>query len=200
AARKSPAKTAATKKAAKKAAATKKAATKKAAAKNVATKKTAPRNTSTRKSPAKKVAAGKTAPKKVAARQGATKNTSSKKTATASAAPRKTAARKSGAATARGRKGASITPEQALANTRELLEAKQRQARTTQPWQALDDHAPVHAPEGYQSASAAQHAEELHAAEAQIGRASCRERAEIAEVGVALKEGSKKTVNSCRVR
>ncbi|MEG3158049.1 hypothetical protein ACKVMH_09185, partial [Lysobacter zhanggongensis] len=73
-----------------------------------------------------------------------------------------------GAATARGRKGASITPEQALANTRELLEAKQRQARTTQPWQALDDHAPVHAPEGYQSASAAQHAEELHAAEARL--------------------------------
>ncbi|MGO4776723.1 hypothetical protein AB4084_14665, partial [Lysobacter sp. 2RAB21] len=64
--------------------------------------------------------------------------------------------------------GSHITPEQALENTRRLLEAKQEQARGAQPWQQLDSHH-GHVPQpGPQSESAAQKAGELHAAESRM--------------------------------
>ena len=61
-----------------------------------------------------------------------------------------------------------ITPEQALANTRALLEAKKEHDRQPQPWQMLDQHAgPVdHA--GYQSPEAADKAEQLHEGESRM--------------------------------
>jgi hypothetical protein len=61
-----------------------------------------------------------------------------------------------------------ITPEQALENTRNLLEAKQEHDRQTPAWQQLDGG---HAPEtqgGYQSEEAAARAAELHAAESRL--------------------------------
>ncbi|QQQ03258.1 hypothetical protein JHW41_10005 [Lysobacter enzymogenes] len=63
---------------------------------------------------------------------------------------------------------AHITPEQALENTRRLLQAKQDAAREPQPWQQLDPgHGHVPAP-GPQSESAAHKAGELHAAESRM--------------------------------
>jgi len=61
-----------------------------------------------------------------------------------------------------------ITPEQALANTRALLEAKKEHNRQPQPWQKLDHQAgPVdHA--GYQSPEAADKAEQLHEGESRV--------------------------------
>ncbi len=61
-----------------------------------------------------------------------------------------------------------ITPEQALANTRALLEAKKEHDRQPQAWQKLDQHAgPVdHA--GYQSPEAADKAEQLHEGESRM--------------------------------
>ncbi|MBC7991126.1 MAG: hypothetical protein H7Y19_16300 [Luteimonas sp.] len=61
-----------------------------------------------------------------------------------------------------------ITPQQALANTRKLLKAKQAHDRQPQPWQTLDpEHG--HVPQsGFQSPEAAQKAEELHAGESRM--------------------------------
>ncbi|HEY5780844.1 MAG TPA: hypothetical protein VIT66_03085 [Lysobacter sp.] len=61
-----------------------------------------------------------------------------------------------------------ISPEQALANTRQLLEAKHEHDRQPQPWQQLDpQHGHVPGP-GYQSEGAAAKAEELHAGESRM--------------------------------
>lgn len=66
------------------------------------------------------------------------------------------------------RKPRKITPEQALANTRALLDAKKEHDRQPQPWQRLDQQAgPVdHA--GYQSPEAADKAEQLHEGESRM--------------------------------
>jgi hypothetical protein len=142
----------ATKKAAKKA--TKKAATKKAATKKAATKK----------APAKKAAAKKTATRKAAPRKAATKKVAKK------TAPKKTAPKKVASKTAPKKKPAAkkaITPRKALANTRKLLEAKQRQARETPAWQQIGTQ-PVQGHEGYQSPEAAAKAQELHEGESRM--------------------------------
>ena len=73
-----------------------------------------------------------------------------------------------------------ITPKQALANTRKLLEAKQAQARQPQPWQTLDPQR-EHVPQpGFQSDEAAAKANELHAGESRMasihGSASTQDR------------------------
>ena len=104
------------------------------------------------KSPAK-TAAKKVA--KVPARAAASKAaTSPAKAAAKTPAPRKRSAR--------------LTPEQALENTRQLLEAKQERDRAAAPWQALD-HAAGPAPQaGYQSPQAAAKAQELHAGESRM--------------------------------
>ena len=61
-----------------------------------------------------------------------------------------------------------ITPEQALANTRALLEAKHEHDRQPPPWQTLGA-APGQAPQaGFQSDDAAQKAGELHAGESRM--------------------------------
>jgi len=59
--------------------------------------------------------------------------------------------------------------EQALDNTRKLLEEKQAQARQAPAWQALDDHPAGGAPKsGFQSDDARVQARELHEAEARL--------------------------------
>jgi hypothetical protein len=77
--------------------------------------------------------------------------------------------------TSRTRKPHRITPEEALANTRELLEAKQARDREPPPWRALDaehgqpirDQAtPARDPE--QEAEANMSAEKLHRAESRL--------------------------------
>jgi len=62
----------------------------------------------------------------------------------------------------------AITPEQALENTRKLLEAKHEHDRQLQPWQQLDGSHDVNAHGGYQSEEAAAKAAELHAAESRL--------------------------------
>ena len=164
--------------------------------KKAATKKTAATKTATRKAAAKETAATKTAAKKTAAKKMAAKKTVAKKAATTEQAATKSAATKSaaarsatvsGAASAGGTSssqatasGEALTPERALENTRQLLEAKQERDRTSQPWQSLDpaaDHVPQ---PGYQSSQAASKAQELHAAEARLpsihGSISTRDR------------------------
>ncbi|HEY9540396.1 MAG TPA: hypothetical protein VIR05_02030 [Luteimonas sp.] len=61
-----------------------------------------------------------------------------------------------------------ITPEQALENTRKLLEAKQEHDRQPPPWQQLDGGHDVGDHGGYQSGEAAAKAAELHAAESRL--------------------------------
>ena len=61
-----------------------------------------------------------------------------------------------------------LTPEQALARTKELLEQKLAHDREVQPWQLLDpQHGHVAEP-GYQSNEAADKAMELHAGESRM--------------------------------
>jgi hypothetical protein len=77
--------------------------------------------------------------------------------------------------TSRTRKPHRITPEEALANTRELLEAKQARDREPPPWRQLDtghgqparDQA-MPARDAEQEAEANAHAEELHRAESRL--------------------------------
>ena len=62
----------------------------------------------------------------------------------------------------------ALTPEQALERTRELLEAKQAQAREPKSWETLGGTAGDAGSPGYQSEDAARRAEQLHEAEARI--------------------------------
>jgi hypothetical protein len=61
-----------------------------------------------------------------------------------------------------------ISPEQALANTRALLEAKHEHDRQPPRWQALEGHHEHLPQEGFQSPAAAAKAAELHAAESRM--------------------------------
>lgn len=143
--KKSPAKRSTAKKAA--------PAGKKSAAKRSTTKKAAP----ARKSAAKRSTAKKAAP--------ARKSAATRSTARKSAPARKSAASKAKPAAKAPRK---ITPKQALANTRKLLEAKQAQTRQPQPWQTLDPQR-EHVPQpGFQSDEAAAKANDLHAGESRM--------------------------------
>lgn len=139
-------------------------------------KRGAPKPTASRK-PAKK-ATKKTAAKKAtrtpaAKKTAAKKANGTKKAATKTTTAAKKAAKKKVAAKKSARKAAkkpakAISPRQALANTRKLLEAKQQHDREAQPWQALDPQV-QHVPQpGYQSGQAAGKAQELHAGESRM--------------------------------
>src|SRR3546814_15073024 len=78
---------------------------------------------------------------------------------------RKTAAKETVARRKPAARPRRITPEQALENTRKLLEAKQEHDRQPPPWQQLDGGHDVGDHGGYQSGEAAAKAAELHAAE-----------------------------------
>jgi hypothetical protein len=107
---------------------------------------------------AKKAPAKKAAPKKAAAKKSAAKR------------PQKSAAKRPAARKApRKRATRGITPAQALANTRRLLEEKQAHDREAPPWQAFEGHH-GHEPHagGFQDAQARDRANELHAGESRL--------------------------------
>jgi hypothetical protein len=139
-----------------------------------------------RKSAAKKVVR-KTAKKTARKAAAKTPRKSAKKAARKAvqkAAPRKTAAKKAPtrkatrksaatvpvkkAAPRRSRKATGITPEQALANTQALLQAKQEHDRQPPPWQALQGAQGQVPQSGFQSEEARAKASELHAAESRM--------------------------------
>jgi hypothetical protein len=66
------------------------------------------------------------------------------------------------------RKPRGITPEQALANTKALLEAKQAHDREPPPWQSLETPGGHASPPGFQSDEARIKADELHAGESRM--------------------------------
>jgi len=101
--------------------------------------------------------------RKVAPRKAAAKKTA-KKTVARKAAAKKAPARKTARKAARRR----ITPAQALANTRKLLEAKQAHDREAPPWQALEGGHGTAAPGGLQAPQARDQANALHAAESHM--------------------------------
>jgi hypothetical protein len=164
----------------------KKTAAKKAAGKKTAAKKTAASRTATKKPAAKKASAGKPANRASATGTAARGKTTTGKaaasrTATRKAPAKQAAARASGTskpgagatpaarpAKRAGRKGkAPVSPDQALANTRALLEAKKRHDREGPAWQHLDGAASPAAGR-YQSPEARSRAEELHAGESRM--------------------------------
>ena len=138
-------------------------------------KKVAAKKTVTKKATARKVAVKKVAVKKVAARKAPASKVTRKRTA-ASTPRKRTTAR---GTTARKRR---ISPEQALARTRELLAEKQQQDREPAPWQQLDQAHSGIPPQadGFQSSGAAAKQVDLHAAESRMkaiqGSMSARDR------------------------
>jgi hypothetical protein len=147
-------------------------------AKKAAAKKTASKKTATKKPVAKKTVAKSTAGKAALKKPIATKPLA-KKPATKSAmkrapAPVERAKAPTKAASTRTARGAAprsaprprgITPEQALANTRALLEAKQAHDREPPPWQSLETPGGQPPQPGFQSDEARIKADELHAGE-----------------------------------
>ncbi|QCO67510.1 hypothetical protein E5843_06495 [Luteimonas yindakuii] len=89
----------------------------------------------------------------------------------------KSAASTAGSSTSESSEGATkkarpakkaLTPEQALERTRELLEAKQGQARQPKSWETLGGTGAEVGSPGYQNEEAARRAEQLHEGEARI--------------------------------
>jgi len=93
--------------------------------------------------------------------------------------PSSDAAGKTATSRSRPRKRA-ITPEQALAQTQALLEAKQARDQEPKPWAQVADGGVDPGTPGYQSESAARRAKRLHAAETRLpaiqGSVSTRDR------------------------
>jgi hypothetical protein len=135
------------------------------------TKKTATKKTATKKTASKAVA------KKTVARKPVAKNATAKSAMKRAAAPVKRATKASVKPAARSTakktprpagKPRGITPEQALANTRALLEAKQAHDREPPPWQSLETPGSHASPPGFQSDEARIKADELHAGESRM--------------------------------
>lgn len=139
----------------------------------------------TKRAPARAAARGKTATKpsstsRTARRAGgdeAPRGSTTKRAGVRKAAAAKTSVGEPGRKAPRKR---HITPEQALAQTRALLEAKQARELEPRPWEASQGGEPGAGAPGYQSDSAARRAKRLHAAEARIpaiqGSISTRDR------------------------
>jgi hypothetical protein len=155
-------------------------AAKKTAAKAPARKVAKAAKPATKKAATKKTASKATA-KKTVARKPLAKKAASKSTTKRAAAPVKRAAKvpvkaattQAGRSTAKktprpARKPRGITPEQALANTRALLEAKQAHDREPPPWQSLETPGGHASPPGFQTDEARIKADELHAGESRM--------------------------------
>lgn len=139
----------------------------------------------TKRTTVRTAARGKTATKpsstKQAARRGGEdkppRGSATKRAGARKATSAKTSAGKPARKVARKR---HITQEQALAQTRALLEAKQARELEPRPWEATPGSEPDASTPGYQSDSAARRAKRLHAAEARIpaiqGSISTRDR------------------------
>ena len=99
--------------------------------------------------------------------------------AAADRAPTRAAARDESSAPHRARKR-KLTPEQALAQTRALLEAKQARDAESKPWSDTATDGVADGSVGYQSPAAARRAKRLHAAEIRLpanqGSISTRDR------------------------
>ena len=137
----------------------------KPAAKRVATKKAVTNKTASKvatKQPIAKKAASKSTMKRAAA--PVKRATTSPAKATTSQAARSTAKKTPRPA----RKPRGITPAQALANTRALLEAKQAHDREPPPWQSLETPGSHASAPGFQSDEARIKADELHAGESRM--------------------------------
>lgn len=163
----------------------------KTASKRAASKKTATKKTASNTPAATKASAGRSA-KKAAAKpasamppatrasgKSAAPPKASRSTATSSTTARAADARSTGAARKTTRKR-RITPEQALEQTRALLEAKHTHDAEPRPWQDLPSGPAATGEPGFQSDAAARRAARLHAAEARIpaiqGSVSTRDR------------------------
>lgn len=162
-----------TKQTAAKKAATKKPATKKAGPRKAVAKKTAPRKAAAKKTVAKKAAAKKPATREAAAKKAA-RRPAAKKSAAKKSVPTRPAAKKPAGKAAttkparKPRPSTHITPEQALANTRRLLEAKHAHDSETPPWQALEARHGTAPHAGFQDGQARDQANELHAGESDM--------------------------------
>ncbi|MBP6796953.1 MAG: hypothetical protein KA124_02540 [Luteimonas sp.] len=124
-------------------------------------KRTVTRNAAKKAAPAR-AAGRRTAPAAGATAKRAAAGTAAKKPASTSRKPRK------------------LTPEQALAQTQALLEAKHAREAEPKPWRDGPEGAAVVGQPGFQSDAAARRALRLHAAEARIpaiqGSISTRDR------------------------
>lgn len=103
---------------------------------------------------------------KPAVKKAAVKKAATKKAAAKKAAATMPPAKKAG--TGHAAQAGAITPKQALANTRALLEAKQAHARQAPAWQALDTRGSQVPQPGFQSDEARIKADELHAGESRM--------------------------------
>jgi hypothetical protein len=129
-------------------------------------------------------AAGGTGAKKASGRTSSTAAGTGRKAAAASPSnAKKTRTRDASRSAESGKKAPRkrrITPEQALEQTRALLEAKQAHDAEPRPWQDLPTGPAVAGEPGFQSDAAARRAARLHAAEARIpaiqGSVSTRDR------------------------
>lgn len=140
-----------------------KAAAKKAVRK-AATKTTTARKTVAAKSSPRKAAVGKTTARKTATKKAAPRRTAGT-ASTAQTAKRTTARKALRKATGKPRR---ITPQQALEQTRQLLDAKHEHDRQPQPWQQLDENAPHAGGAGFTPQEARHEANELHLAESRV--------------------------------
>ena len=132
-----------------------------------ATARKPPAKTVTKKTAAKKATKTAAAKQTAVKKANATKKAATKTATTKKASRTKTAVKKSTRKVAK-KPAKAISPRQALANTRKLLEAKQQHDREPQPWQALDPQV-QHVPQpGYQSGQAEGKAQELHAGESRM--------------------------------
>ena len=122
----------------------------------------------TRKSSAKGTPAGGARATRASTRSAEPSKAAKKATGTASA-DGKAAGRSATGASKKARPAKKVlTPEQALERTRELLEAKQQQARQPKSWETLGGTAAEAGSPGYQSEEAARRAEQLHEGEARV--------------------------------
>ncbi len=122
----------------------------------------------TRKSSAKGTPAGGARATRASTRSAEPSKAAKKATGTASA-DGKAAGRSATWATKKARPAKKVlTPEQALERTRELLEAKQQQARQPKSWETFGGTAAEAGSPGYQSEEAARRAEQLHEGEARV--------------------------------
>ncbi|MDH5832886.1 hypothetical protein [Luteimonas kalidii] len=158
----------------------------KTGAKKTGAKRTGAKKTVTKKPVTRKQAAKTAAPKKASAAGKGSASKRATRTTTGAARATKPAASgrtRSGGGSTAGRKASRkrrITPEQALEQTRALLEAKQAHDAEPKPWQDLPA-GPTDAGEpGFQSDAAARRAKRLHAAEVRLpanqGSISTRDR------------------------
>jgi hypothetical protein len=146
--------------------AVKKTAAKKPAARKAVTKQTLARKAAAKKPVARKVAKTAKTPSATKKTASATKQTGRTATRARPSTPKGPAPQRSARKTTRGSNG--ISREQALANTRELLAAKQQRDQESPPWQTFEQGDGGAPHPGYQSDDARVKADQLHEGEMRL--------------------------------